>query len=70
MTWQQYSSLACLLSPVTDYGIGVTWDKANTTVTGEYRGREWQPWDTRTIMKQYWAHVSICSSCDASMSRR
>lgn len=55
MTWQMYTSLACLLAPVTETGVGVTWEKSNTTVTGEYKGREWN--EGRHIMKQYWAQV-------------
>lgn len=57
MTWQMYTSLACLLAPVTDHGIGVTWENANTTVKGTYSGREWP--DSRHIMMQYFAQVSL-----------
>ena len=52
LTWQMYNSLACLLAPVTAHGFSTTWDKANTTVTGEYKGREWS--EDRHILKQYW----------------
>lgn len=57
LTWQMYNSLACLLAPVTDTGMAVTWDQANTTVTGDYKGREWAP--SRHILKQYWADVRL-----------
>jgi hypothetical protein len=58
MTWQMYTSLACLLAPVTESGVGGMWDTVpkNTTVTGEYKGREWP--EGRHIMKQYWAQVT------------
>ena len=52
LTWQMYNSLACLLAPVTATGHSTTWDKANTTVTKEYKGREWP--ESRHILKQYW----------------
>lgn len=52
LTWQMYNSLACLLAPVTAEGFSTTWDKANTTVTKEYKGREWP--EDRHILKQYW----------------
>ncbi|EIE21418.1 hypothetical protein COCSUDRAFT_43154 [Coccomyxa subellipsoidea C-169] len=57
LTWQMYNSLACLLAPVTANGTAVTWDKANTTVTGDYKGREWP--ESRHILKQYWADVKL-----------
>ena len=52
LTWQMYNSLACLLAPVTAHGFSTTWDKVNTTVTGNYKGREWG--EDRHILKQYW----------------
>ena len=55
MSWQMFISLACLLAPITDYSSGGTWDKANTTVTGGYSGRDWP--DNRHIMLQYFAQV-------------
>ena len=57
LTWQMYNSLACLLFPVTVSGVATTWDKANTSVTGEYKGREWP--EGRNILKQYWADVRL-----------
>lgn len=57
LTWQMYNSLACMLGPVTANGTAVTWDKAPTNVTGDYKGREWP--ETRHILKQYWAHVKL-----------
>ena len=62
MSWQMFVSLACLLAPVTDYSSGGTWDKANTTVTGGYSGREWP--DSRHISLQYFAQVSLPARVD------
>lgn len=52
LTWQMYNSLACLLAPVTADGFSTIWEKANTTVTRNYKGREWP--EDRHILKQYW----------------
>ena len=52
LTWQMYNSLACLLAPVTAEGFSTLWENANTTVTKEYKGREWP--EDRHILKQYW----------------
>ena len=52
LTWQMYNSLACLLAPVTAHGFSGLWEEANTTVTGDYKGREWP--EDRNILLQYW----------------
>ena len=59
LTWQMYNSLACLLAPVTAEGFSTTWDKANTTVTKEFKGREWP--EDRHILKQYWCAPQQCA---------
>ena len=60
LTWQMYNSLACMLAPVTAEGFSTTWDKANTTVTKEYKGREWP--EDRHILKQYWCGLLLSTS--------
>jgi hypothetical protein len=62
LSWQMYNSLACLLAPVTAQGTATTWDKANTTVTKEYKGREWD--EDRHILKQYWAQVRLLNGAE------
>ncbi|CAL5228102.1 g11175 [Coccomyxa viridis] len=57
LTWQMYNSLACLLAPVTADGFSTLWENANTTVTKNYKGREWP--EDRHILKQYWADVKL-----------
>ncbi len=62
LTWQMYNSLACLLAPVTADGFSTLWDKANTTVTKEYKGREWT--EDRHILKQYWCEpYNVTTPC-------
>ncbi|CAL8469667.1 g9208 [Coccomyxa elongata] len=57
LTRQMYSSLSCLVAPVTVSGTAMDWDESPTAVRGEYKGREWP--EDRYILKQYWADVRL-----------